>query len=301
MPTVIDTYTRRGFITKLAKDGAKVAIPLFLMNHLYGCAHDPFKQDPDDFTISNFDRWYKRNRLYNGPNPNLDGQRNMHTFKGAFPNGWTPGVSYVVSYGTTMVAVAPGEVIEVRRLNTGRAGGMLVIVGHPKFRSFTTSFAHLNAVYVHTGETVERGQPIGNLTQYTCCAKLMFSNTFNWIDPDTYGLEHDYMDYQENLPESFRESSYEETKEKNEIQSQIVFDFYTMLSSTIEIPLRYHKEKGYGACRWSYVDEFKYLSTLYKAKPDLFPGLTTIKVQSMTREFYDNQPIVLTLPFRKKA
>ena len=81
MPSDKEKFTRRGFITKLAKDGAKVAIPLFLMNHLYGCAHDPFKQDPEDFTIANFDRWYKRNRLYNGSNPNLDGHRTMHTFK----------------------------------------------------------------------------------------------------------------------------------------------------------------------------------------------------------------------------
>ena len=60
-----------------------------------------------------------------------------------------------------------------------------------------------------------------------------------------------------------------------------------------------HKKSGDEACEWSSFEYFKYLSTLYEVKPDLFPELSNEKFQSLKKEYFDNQPIVLTLPFRK--
>ena len=50
---------------------------------------------------------------------------------------------------------------------------------------------------------------------------------------------------------------------------------------------------------WDSIDHFRYLETLYNVKPDLFPNLSKDQFESMKKEFYDNQPIILTLPLVK--
>ena len=48
---------------------------------------------------------------------------------------------------------------------------------------------------------------------------------------------------------------------------------------------------------WSTIDRFKYLVDRYTKNPDLFPTLSAADFETIKKAFYNNQPIVLTLPF----
>jgi hypothetical protein len=48
--------------------------------------------------------------------------------------------------------------------------------------------------------------------------------------------------------------------------------------------------------RWSTVERFRYLRHRFRETPKRFPGLSSATLASLTRTFFENQPIVLTLP-----
>ena len=50
---------------------------------------------------------------------------------------------------------------------------------------------------------------------------------------------------------------------------------------------------------WDLAEHFKYLETLYEINPNLFPSISRDHYKAIKKEFYDNQPIILTLPFVK--
>jgi hypothetical protein len=108
---------------------------------LTGCANSGTEiKEPEanikesgEFDSEKFLRWYKRNKLYNGPNPNLKRpHHNFQTSKESMNKSVTPGTSYSVPSGEVMVAVAPGVVVEIGDITgTGRPGGMFIKVEHP--------------------------------------------------------------------------------------------------------------------------------------------------------------------------
>jgi murein DD-endopeptidase MepM/ murein hydrolase activator NlpD len=67
-----------------------------------------------------------------------------------------PGIDIRGPYGTPVVAGGDGEVVFAGR-DPGYGG--LVVVAHPG--EIETLYAHLSALYVHAGQTVRRGQPVG--------------------------------------------------------------------------------------------------------------------------------------------
>ena len=280
---------------------------------------DPNTSPPEEFSIEKFDRWFVRNELYNGVNPNLESPHrpSMHvgrsnadysTFKAnTFSRiGATPGISYSVPHGEVMVAAAPGIVCGKIELKTGRAGGMMVYVAHD-FQPggpFFTEYAHLDQVYVKKGNKVKRGGPIGKVTKHCQYAKLLFQEGIstasgNYSDPDNYGHEHSYMDYYDGNKFIIEDrktklekqvSSYKKLESKI-FDSELVFDY---------LELREHgATSSKASCVWSDFEKFKFLELLYKHKPDFFQNLSQEEFQTIKKDFYDNQPIVLTLPFKK--
>ena len=119
--------TRRNFV----KLTGAATVYLMTGGLLTGCATNPYKLDPEEFTIKNFDNWFKQTLLYTGLNPNLVGSHNRgwnraDTFKKASWNGYTPGPCYRT---TVMVATAPGVVKRRNRLKK-RKRGLHVAVEH---------------------------------------------------------------------------------------------------------------------------------------------------------------------------
>jgi hypothetical protein len=59
------------------------------------------------------------------------------------------------------------------------------------------------------------------------------------------------------------------------------------------------KHKGMFLSKWSPIEKFRNVEYLKKNKPQIFPSLTEEQFGEMKKEFYNNQPIILTLPFKK--
>ena len=131
----------------------------------------------------------------------------------------------------------------------------------------------------------------------------MLKEGSNWVDPDNYGYNHGYMDYG-NGPLDIEEEIMSNPKlmeEKATKQTDILnrFDKSRMGWDKDVLIDKYHTKGVNRACTWSTVEKFRYLEELYKVNPRLFPNLSKDQFESMKKEFYDNQPIILTLPFVK--
>jgi len=305
-------FDRREFLKKSALAAIFAgATSLGLESMLSGCASFDPKKDwtkvpKEKFDIKAFDEWYRRNKLYNKVNPNLKWpQAGGHypTFKACLGSsiGATPGIDYKVPWGEVMVAVAPGKLNNVHELHTGRAGGLMVTINHTEDGFFKSYYAHLYKSYIDNddwGAEIKRGQPIGSVRQHHNYAKLLFS-TRSWIDPDNLGPNQSYMAYMSDLNKDFEETPEEEIQKKAQNQEHIREQFFSHLSLKNKHAVHFHESRFRAPSVWSEVEEFRYLETLYNLKPDLFPSLGNDEFQAMKKEFYDNQPIVLTLPFVK--
>jgi hypothetical protein len=51
--------------------------------------------------------------------------------------------------------------------------------------------------------------------------------------------------------------------------------------------------------KWSLVEEFRYLEYLYQTDPKLFLSVPKEEFELVKKEFYENQPIILTSPLKK--
>ena len=203
----LESPARREFLRKMGLAG----IAGFAL--LAGCAGaQKDLKDPSQFDMKSFVSWYKRNKLYNGPNPNLNRPHSVAdyslgpTFKLSIDHGWTPGIGYSVPAGKLMIAVAPGVVSEIGEVTGRGAKGLYIKVLHPYESRFSgymiqgpysSWYNHVSDPLVGMGK-VERGQPLCHVPVIHCeHAKLYILEQGNHVDPDNYGSGHSYMQYQE--------------------------------------------------------------------------------------------------------
>jgi hypothetical protein len=90
-----------------------------------------------------------------------------------------------------------------------------------------------------------------------------------------------------------------EQNKRWETQQQILNKFAGMVEGPEKYTLLRKMHKGMQVCRWSPIEKFRYIEYLHQNKPETFPSLTREQFAEMKKEFYSNQPIVLTLPFKK--
>jgi hypothetical protein len=274
-------------------------------------------KNPSEFNVEKFVGWYRRNRLYNKANPNLRRPHSAHNiFVDSF-NRWTPGVDYYVPAGEVMVAAAPGIVMYIAEITgTGRLGGLFIHVGHPaseksedgrfRFGPYISSYNHVAEPFVQQWQKVERGQPLCRVPViYSDNAKLYVLENSNWVDPDNYGFNHAYMDYQRGPIEQDKDSSNPDLMTEKLYKQTTLLQRFDKLRKDWETTQTFlsdlwHNKNGYKPSEWSTVEKFRFLETLYQMHPHQFPNLSKEEFESMRKEFYQNQPIILTLPFRKK-
>jgi hypothetical protein len=182
---------------------------------------------------------------------------------------------------------------------------------------FKIHYAHLHKTFFNKknlGMPIKRGEPIGNVTTHNNYAKLMLQRLGTvvgkgWADPDLYGFNHSHMDYISNVsiseideqnmkePEKVREKAINQKWSINKIAEECV-----VKGMQVKMENVYHqKRRDYGIITWSEPEKFKYLETLYEIKPELFPNLSNDYFQKLKKEFFENQPIILTLPFKKSG
>jgi hypothetical protein len=275
-----------------------------------GCASFPkdvnWASVPDsEFTLEKFDDWFKYHKLFNDVNPNLGLNKTGigGTFRNSITQGWSPGIAYNSS---PMIAVADGIVVSVHNMDTGRLGGTAVSLGHPEGGMNTmgleSRYVHLNTTYIKGGQEVLRGQPIG--TADPGYAKLMVTILGNLVDPDNYGEGHTYMKYFDGV----NNPPVENPKVKIRKQRQICEELF-QYAPKAGLSLRKfgrdphfseinHPKRGTRYAHWDYVEMIRYMDELYKARPDYFPRLSPDKFAEFKKEFYANQPIILTLPLK---
>ena len=254
---------------------------------------------------------------HNGPRPTTAG-RNQYfkgpghqrqTFLMNIREGYSPGVDWTIPEGTPVVACAKGKVIRVRHIPV-RAGGELLQIQHASNvlaplsmvldSIYRTDYAHLNKVSVTVGQEVNRGQIIGFAgDSYTSNVfKLMLLETDFRVNPDNYGMNHSFMNYwDEKTDLDFQPDVIKERYITQRWVVKNLLNSYKSLEKD-EIPYYYHTDRVYGPTLWSEFEKFKYLEDKFKSDPNMFE-ITSEKFVFYKNEFYQNQPIILTLPFKK--
>jgi hypothetical protein len=296
---MLEDITRRNFLRIAGLGGLGLAAGLGTS----GCASFPkdvnWASVPDnEFTLEKFDDFFTRHKLYNGVGRGNRGAG--PTFSFSLSVGVTPGFDFS---SNSMYAVADGVVIDIHELNTGRLGGSIMYIAHTDENDnmiFISSYGHLGTILVdeekvraHEFVKVNRGQEIAKV-KYFNHAKLMLTRDRNYVDPDNYGEGHSYMNYRS-------ESKNSNIAGKDIRQQQIVFELMTNTTSEVISKLTKRNHSAYSGiyCNWDVVEKFRYLDCLFDARPQFFPKLSPDKFAEYKKEFYANQPIILTLPLKQ--
>jgi hypothetical protein len=248
--------------------------------------------------------------VYNPVNPNAK-DIVAHTFKDCLAQKWWPGICYKTS--NPMIALAGGTVTEIITIEDytkdkvhasaikrtlmdeqNDAKGFMIRVSHGTgYKSF---YLHLKKPEVKPLQKVKRGQIIGYPDERWNMPRLVFING-DATDPNNYGLGHDFMTYWDGNTDL--DIGKEEQNKRYEIQQQIPNKIAGMVEGPEKYTLLRKKHKGMFQYRWSNIEKFRYIEYLYQKKPETFPSLTKEQFEEMRKEFYSNQPIILTLPFKK--
>ena len=244
--------------------------------------------------------------VYNAVNPNAK-DIVTHTFKDCLEKQWWPGICYKTS--DPMVAVAGGTVAEILKMEDlppsshawrglikepNTAKGFLVRVVHGT--GYKSYYLHLNKPEVEPLQKIKRGQIIGYPDERWNMPRLVFKDG-DESDPNNYGVKHSFMNYWDGSTDL--DIRKEEQDKMYEIQQQILYKVAGMAEGPEKYTLLRKKHEGMFQYRWSNPEKLRYIEYLYQTKPETFPSLEKEQFEEMREEFYSNQPIILTLPFKK--
>jgi hypothetical protein len=244
--------------------------------------------------------------VYNAVNPNAK-DIVAHTFKDCLEKQWWPGICYKTS--NPMVAVAGGTVTTIMKIEDlapsshvwlalikepNTAKGLMVRVVHGTgYKSF---YLHLNKLEVEPLQKIKRGQIIGYSDERWNMPRLVFEDG-DQSDPNNYGVKHSFMNYWDGSTDL--DIHKEEQEKMYETQQQILNEVAGMAEGPEKYTLLRKKHESMFQYRWSNPEKFRYIEYLYQTEPETFPPLEKEQFEEMRKDFYSNQPIVLTLPFKK--
>ncbi len=265
--------------------------------------------------------------LHKKKNSNLKSpQKQLHTFQESIDIGRTPGLEYYT--GKAPVRAVAAGIVHFMREGQEASGGYVRVyhdfynglendfypnVLFYRHQAYRSTYYHLSKVMVKSNQAVTRGQLIGYGMKYGSDGKekvkIILEERGTLVNLDDYGPNHGFMDYWDGKTDY--EIDLEEMNKRLDKQTQILNSFNSFYDNrndddifkkihTVEhVRDRHAFAKRYNdfPVKWSRLNKFKYLEQLYNKKPDLFPLLSENQLKEMTQDFYQNQPIVLTLPF----
>jgi len=204
-----------------------------------------------------------------------------------------------------MYAAAEGQIYKWGSDYHLRLGGAWLFIAHPTVERaiFITQYAHLSEIYKKdTFTPVERGEKIASVMSMNHAKMLMAFYHTHLVDPDNYGENHSYM----NFWDGKTNLEISDINQRNNNQISVVKGIQNLASPRIKEDLknrmrynRQHRGDWEGKqVWWDEIERFRYLDALYNAKPNLFPELSPDKFAEYKKEFYTNQPIILTLPLK---
>jgi hypothetical protein len=245
--------------------------------------------------------------VFNAINPNVKTIQS-HTYKDCLSQNYGPGIIYKTT--KPMVAVAKGTITRIMELptvstnwaalggNPEGAEGLMIQITHG--RDYRSSYFHLKQLDFKFADKVERGQRIGFPDDRWNIARLLFmEGRANAMDPDNFGTNHSFMTYWDGVTDL--NIIKEEQDKKLEYQKQLLYKLAELYSGPEKYTLlrKKHRSKDGIIFNWSTIEKFRYIEYLQQNKPETFPSLTKEHFGEMKKEFYSNQPIILTLPFKK--
>ena len=292
----MEKINRRDFLKKAGKTtlayGAIVGLGSSLLKHIPFAANSAYAGKPKpEF------------ELYNSINPNVKDSQ-INTFKDCLEKGYKPGLYYKTSEpvfsmaGGTVTAVIPGESLSDFVSDFGddpdKAKGFSIqIVYGIQYRVF---YFHLQHPQVEFGQKVDRQTLIGYPDDRWSYVGLMLLEADNPADPDNYGVNHGLMAYWDRKTDL--EIPRDEQEVRVEKQTQLMYECADYYKGPEEYTLlRKKHHSGDKVFKWVIIENFRYLEYLYNNDPKLFPSLKEEQFRLMGKEFYNNQPIILTLPF----
>ena len=245
--------------------------------------------------------------VYNDVNPNAK-EIVTHTFKDCISQSLAPTICYKTP--KPMVAVTEGTVVRIFNLpvpvqtivgwlsfrdEKNDSKGVVVEIKHGN--NYASVYVHLKQPKVKFGQKVERGQIIGYPDERWTMPRLGILIGHEFSDPNNYGVNHSFMTHWDRSADL--KIGKEEQNKRYEKQQQILYNLGGMAEGPEKYTMLMKKHKGLFPYRWSHIEKFRYIEYLYQNKPETFPSLTKEQFGEMKKEFYSNQPIILTLPFKK--
>jgi hypothetical protein len=209
-----------------------------------------------------------------------------------------------------MVASVDGRVYDINYGAHGASSGFTVMTAtQPETKGknypwWNTYYGHLDRnLQVQKGQSIKRGQILGYVHSIPgslgITGKLMAREAPNglgseyWLNPDNYGPGYEQMDYWDGKTDLSTPTYID----KSVRQQAIIKDLIKMNSSKYAKSLS--GKKHMGGMPWSIAEKFKFLQQLYKQIPEIF-GTNNEEAGKLIKEFYEIQPIKLTLPFKKQ-
>ena len=294
----MEEMNRRKFLKTTGKLALAGATALSIEPVLLGFIPDPLKLASASASQSEFN-------VYNDVNPNAK-DIIVHTFRDCLSQKWWPGICYKTS--KPMVAVARGTVTQIMKMEDLPSGhvwvglrtepntakGFLVKVSHGT--GYKSYYLHLKKPQLRSLQKIKRGQIIGYPDDRWNMPRLVFIDG-DESDPNNYGMNYSFMTYWDGSTDL--DIGKEERNKMYEIQQQILNKVAGMAEGPEKYTLLRKKHKGMFQYRWSKIEKFRYIEYVYQNKPETFPSLTKEQFSEVKKEFYRNQPIILTLPFKK--
>jgi len=290
---------RRKFMKTTGKIALAGATALSIEPLLCRLMRDPLKmafasESPEGFNV------------YNGVNPNA---KDIVTekFKDCLSKGYAPSICYKTS--KPMVSIAKGTVTEVGewddrgKFYKGLGDSPMDVKGYFVNITHGTNFishsGHLKKPEVKFGQKINRGERLGLPDERWNLPRLVFfSEWATASDPDNFGINHSFMTYWDGATDL--EVDKDEQNQRLEIQKKILNKFGEMVKGPEEYTLLSKKHKGKNQLyKWTTIEKFRYIEYLIQNKPETFPSLKNEQFSEMKKEFYSNQPIILTLPFKR--
>jgi len=294
----MEEMNRRKFLRTSGKLTVAGVTALSFEPVLLGLMLDPNKLASASASQSEFN-------VYNDVNPNAK-DIVAHTFRDCLARKWWPGVCYKTS--KPMVAVASGTVtyvfkaedttshpFENLREEQNPAKGFCVRV--TTGNNYTIYYLHLKTPEVKFGQKIKRGEIIGYPDETWNMPRLVLNEISDQSDPNNYGVNHGFMNYWNGSTDL--DIGKEEQEKRYEMQQQILNKIAGMAEGPEKYTLLRKKHTGMFLSKWSPIEKFRYVEYVYQNKPETFPSLAKEQFGEMRKEFYSNQPIVLTLPFKK--
>jgi hypothetical protein len=260
--------------------------------------------------------------FYQKSNPNVNFNQKF-TFKSKFSSGNDyPGPAWYLSPNTHIYASTPGQVVNVRTYSGGGTnvkGHQISIYNEP----FSIVYEHVDKPAVKFKDIIKRGDLIARgvsdkrnngvqgLPGYF---KIALYNNGNCEDPDTYGENYSYMNYWDEKKDLNKNNKNNKISIQWDILNKISNSYNGVLKNDLvkiskqhisfkefkkngKYPFQHRNFNG-SFLRYTPIERFKILENIYKQDPLKFT-LGETKFQNLKQKFYNYQPIILTLPFKK--